>query len=271
MRGMSVRSLLIRTALIVCVWGRCASAAHIVAAYQEIYRMNFEVFKQAGLPAGWYVTFDGYPVAQVRPNHWVYGHTAYQGILVPTEVAVGAVVPMDVPQLARVAMSSWRSGAYGTERFRSIAFSGLDNMGVLDDPLAYTPVAWKSGEPGLRIWMGDRWRHIVPRRGQSTSQALMAQHPNIVRLLSGKCASWTMSDTQELADLAREWGFLWRGHISLVYLPGDGYSGSSGRDAAAGGRGGLPGDRPGGGDWDIGRGGGGGGRPGGGGGGGWDR
>ena len=200
----------------VCVWGRGADAAPIIAAYQEIYRMNFEAIHQDGIPAGWYATFDGYLVAQVRPNHWVYGRADHQSVLVPTEVAVGAAVPMNVPYLARVALPSWRSGAYDTERFRVITRSLDDNMGVLDDPLAYTPVAWKSGEPRLLVWLGNKWYKVIPKVGQSVSQTLMERHPYIVRTLRKKDAAWSMSDTQELADLAREWGFLWHGHVPFV-------------------------------------------------------
>jgi hypothetical protein len=229
--------------------------------------MNFEVYWMEGLPSGWYATFDGYPVAQVSPNRWVYGRVKRRGSIVPTEVLVGAVVPMDVPELARVAASSWRSGAQETRAFRSIAFSGLDNMGVLDDPLAYTPVAWKAGAAGLRIWLGSRWYSIEPASGQSTLQALMAKHPYIVRTLRSKNAFWTRSDTQDLADLAREWGYIWRGSIPFASLTGRRDDNSSGNENFSGPGGVLGGGgSEGGGEWDIG---GGGGSPSGGGGG-WD-
>lgn len=255
-------------AAFICVWGGLAQAFPVIAAYQKIYSMNFEVTRPEGLPLGWYSTFDGYPVAQVAPNHWVYGRVERQGSIVPTNVAVGSVVPMDVSELARVALSSSRSGAYETKEFQSIVFSGFDNMGVLDDPLAYTPIAWKTGEGELRVWLGDRWYGIVPRPGQRTTQALVFQHPFIVRTLRERGVVWTRSDTEELADLAREWGFLWHGAIPFAsftgYRPGeDGL-----RGAVAGtviGNDGSP-ATPGGGEWDIGGGGGGGS----GGGGGWD-
>jgi hypothetical protein len=169
---------------------------------------------------GWYATFDGYPVVQAAPNHWVYGRVEHPGSIVPTNVAVGAVVPMDVPELARAAVSLNHGGAYMTKEFQRVAHSRLDNMGVLNDPLAYTPVAWKSGETELRVWLGNRWFRIVPFAGQTTSQALRARHPYIVRALREKKASWTRSDTQDLADLAREWGCLWRGAIPYASFTG---------------------------------------------------
>jgi uncharacterized membrane protein YgcG len=245
-------------------------AASTMAAYQRIYGMNFEIYRPAGLSPGWFVTFDGYPVAQVAPNHWVYGRVERPGTLVATDVAVGSVVPMDIPELARIAVSLWRSGAYETKAFRRIAFSGLDNMGVLDDPLSYTPIAWKSGEPGLRVWLGDRWFKISPAGGQSTAQALEARHAFIVHALRKKSEPWTRSDTQELADLAREWGYLWRGAVSFsaLYRYRDGFKdGGDGGVLAGLSDAGGPGDGAvGGGQWD------GGGDAGGGGGsgGGWD-
>ena len=73
-----------------------------------------------------------------------------------------------------------------------------------------------------------------------------------------------MSDTLELADLAREWGCLWHGHIPFASWSGYLDSGSPGRTMSIGGvsppSGGLDG-----GEWDIG----GGGNTGGGSGGGW--
>jgi hypothetical protein len=238
-----------------------ARAASVMAAYQRIYGMNFEIYRPEGLSSGWFATFDGYPVAQVAPNHWVYGRVEGLGALVPTEVAVGSVVPMDVPELARVAVSLWRSGAYEKKAFQSIALSGLDNMGVLNAPLAYTPIAWKSGSPGLRVWLGDRWYRVVPSGGQSTAQALAAQYPFITRTLRAKHEKndlWTRSDTQDLADLAREWGYFWRGHVTFSTLSryrdgfndgGDGgtFVESSGTADAGGGA--WPG---GGGEWDAG-------------------
>ncbi|MDR1376448.1 MAG: hypothetical protein LBJ22_02965 [Synergistaceae bacterium] len=252
------RVLLVFLGVIVCVClvrAEPAGATPVIAAYQQSYAMNFEVYWMEGLPSGWYATFDGYSVAQIAPNRWVYGRVKRPGAIVPTEVLVGSVVPMDVPELARVAVSSWRGGAYETKEFRSIAFSGMDNMGVLDDPLAYTPVAWKTGAAELRIWLGNRWYNIDPASGQSTFQALLAKHPYIVRSLRKRNAFWTRSDTQDLADLAREWGYVWRGTIPFVSLTGrrnDNSSGSEGFAAGPGGVIGGSGGGSGGGQWDVG-------------------
>ncbi|MDR3230310.1 MAG: hypothetical protein LBT65_02625 [Synergistaceae bacterium] len=261
-------------------WTECALAEPLIAAYQQIYNMNFTIWRPEGLPTGWYATFDGYPVAQISKNHWVYGRVEPGGMnfgesIAPTEVAVGSVVPMDVPQLARVVASRWRGGAGDTREFRSIAKSGFDNMGVLGDPLACTPVAWKTGRAELLLWLGNRWYRIVPMGGQTVSEALVARHPFIVRTLAEKHAVWTRSDTEDLAEAARSWGYIWRGTIPFASLsatrPDSGGNGGNDGGSAGSAGGGFSGsDSPsqGGGQWDVG--GGDSGSPGGEGGGGWD-
>jgi uncharacterized membrane protein YgcG len=235
------------------LWAGRAGAASVIAAYQEAYGMNFEVWRPEGLPAGWFATFDGYPVAQVSENHWVYGVQRGRG-LAPADIAVGSVVPMDVPALARVAVSLWRSGAYETKAFRSVAYSGLDNMGVLDEPAIYTPVAWKTGEGEILLWLGNRWERVTPSGGQSTAKAFEARRPLILRTLRAKGAIWTRSDTEELADLAREWGCLWRGSVAFYDLPDYRNGGSGDRDSSEGAE--SPGSGSsgggGGGNWDTG-------------------
>ena len=55
---------------------RSVLANTVMAAYQRPYALNFEVWRPQGMPAGWYATFDGFAVAQVAPNRWVYGRTS---------------------------------------------------------------------------------------------------------------------------------------------------------------------------------------------------
>ena len=62
-----------------------------------------------------------------------------------------------------------------------------------------------------------------------------------------------MYDTQELADLAREWGYLWHGDIYFASLHGYRDSNSSDRDVTTGSRESLPGKNPDGREWDTGR------------------
>ena len=81
----------------------------VMGAYQKVYAMNFEIWKPADLPAGWYATFDGFPVAQIAENRWVYGQLGIDGTIKPTNVLVGSVVPSNVPGLARIA-AVWSYG-----------------------------------------------------------------------------------------------------------------------------------------------------------------
>jgi hypothetical protein len=265
--------LFVCAGLAACIgWTVPARANPVIAAYQQVYNMNFEVYRPEGLPLGWFATFDGYPVAQIYQNHWVYGRVEKPGSIAPTSVAVGAVVPMDVPELARIALSSWRSGAYETEAFQSIASSGLDNIGILDEPPVYTPVAWKTGEAELRVWLSDRWYRIVPHGGQNVSQALRSRSPYIARTLRKKNARdqstlWTRSDTEELADLVRAWGYIWRGSVPSASLTLRRDHPGSERSAGSALSGQTSGTSPG--EWDVGSGSGDSGG-GGGGGGGWD-
>jgi len=250
------------TALIIVltVWAclrsdRANAETSVIAAYQEMFRMNFAVMHKPGLPEGWFMTADGYVVAQIRPNHWVYGSSPHPGILIPTEITVGSVVPMNVPKLARVPVSLWRDVAFNTEEFRVVINSRFDNMGVLNEPMAYTPIVWRDDQPEVQIWLGERWFTIVPAPGQTTPQAVAAQRPFIARILNERNALWTMSDTQELAYMARKWGFLWHGHVSTMprhsTLPG--LHNASGGDGAIGGiSGGAAGGGSTGGGWDIG-------------------
>ncbi|MDR2522401.1 MAG: hypothetical protein LBC93_01685 [Synergistaceae bacterium] len=54
--------------------------------------MTFYVYRPYGMPKGWYMTFDGYPVFKNKDGVWVYG--AYHGPnLVPTHYVVGSVIP----------------------------------------------------------------------------------------------------------------------------------------------------------------------------------
>jgi hypothetical protein len=161
---------------------------------------------------------------------------------------------MDVPALARAAVSLWRSGAYETKAFRAIAHSRLDHMGVLDEPAIYTPVAWKAGEGEILVWLGSRWQRVTPSGGQSTAEAFEARRPALLRELREKGVIWTRSDTAELADLAREWGYLWRGRVAFHDLPYYRHSGSEGGDSSGGAE--SPGSPGGGGsdggNWDTG-------------------
>ena len=75
----------------------------VMSAYQQAYAMNFEIWKPHDLPPGWYATFDGFPVAQIAENRWVYGQLGVDGAIRPTNILIGSVIPSNVPGLVRIA------------------------------------------------------------------------------------------------------------------------------------------------------------------------
>ncbi|MBQ3627352.1 MAG: hypothetical protein II948_11510, partial [Synergistaceae bacterium] len=91
-----------------------------MGAYQQAYAMNFDVYQPAGLPAGWYATYDGFPVTQVSPTRWVYGQVGYDGAIIPTDILVGSVIPQNVPGLARAAFTGNYGAQVNSEAFRKI-------------------------------------------------------------------------------------------------------------------------------------------------------
>ena len=198
--------------------GRNYHSGTVFAAYQKAYAMNFEIWKPMGLPGGWYATFDGFPVAQIQENLWVYGRMGVDGALVPTDVLVGSVVPMDVPGLTRVA-TTWVYTEYINSReFQKIRELRCDNMGYLDGPMARTAVAWNSREPGAWVWLADHWKKITPLPGEYTWEAVRRRWRWILVQLHGKGFRWLGAEPMDLADLARMWGFLWRGRVLITDL-----------------------------------------------------
>jgi len=255
---------------------RSVLANTVMAAYQKPYALNFEVWRPQGMPAGWYATFDGYPVAQVAPNRWVYGRTGMDGCLVPTDVLVGSVVPMRVPHLARVTAPWICNDFIRSAAFRKILDWGCDNMGIFSDPLTSTVLAWRSGRPGVWVWLADQWKKISPSGGQYTWEALQRRRLWIVERLREMDFFWSCADVCDLANLARSWGMIWHGAVPLRSVKGyrhggGGDGGGLSAPAPAFSSPEAPQENPGS-QWDVGNGGGTspGGGSGGGGGGGWD-
>lgn len=203
--------------------------AAVMGAYQRPYAMNFEIWKPEGLPAGWYATFDGFPVAQIRENFWVYGQVGMDGALVPTDVLVGSVIPSDVPGLVRVA-ASWRGRMIlDSPAFRKILNHHCDRMGILSDPLMRTAVAWNTMKPDVWVWLGDRWKRITPNPGEYAWQALKRHRAWISEELRRNKIWWFGGEADELADLARQWGMLWGGSMGMNTLTA--YRTDSGNDS----------------------------------------
>ena len=144
----------------------------VMSAYQKVYAMNFEIWKPSDLPAGWYATFDGFPVAQIAENRWVYGQFALDGAIVPTNVLVGSVVPSSVPGLARIA-AVWSYGrAINSPEFQKIREHNCNRMGWINDNYISTVIAWRTSQPGVWVWLGNRWKKFTPSSGGSAGYVL---------------------------------------------------------------------------------------------------
>jgi len=190
----------------------------VIGAYQKVYAMNFEVWKPGDLPAGWYATFDGFPVAQIAENRWVYGQLGIDGAIHPTNILVGSVVPSSIPGITRIA-AVWSYGkALDSPEFQRIREMMCNRMGWLNDNYVNTIIAWHTNRIGVWVWLGDRWRRFEPRSGEYTWQMLKRISPYIADELRKNHAWYQGGEPTEVADLARQWGYIWSGRVILQSL-----------------------------------------------------
>ncbi|MBQ9389609.1 MAG: hypothetical protein IJU07_05485 [Synergistaceae bacterium] len=215
----------------VVLHGARSYSGAVMSAYQRAYAMNFEIWKPHDLPAGWYATFDGFPVAQIAENRWVYGQIGLDGAIMPTNILVGSVVPSSVPGLARIA-AVWSWGRrLDSPEFLRIRNTNCNRMGWLYDRSVNTIIAWNTHRPGVYIWLGDRWRRFEPNAGEYTWQMLRRLGPWIASELHRNNAYLYGGEPLEVADLARQWGLIWGGRVVIDSLKT--YGNDGGRDAAA--------------------------------------
>ncbi|MBR6901903.1 MAG: hypothetical protein IKN30_07585 [Synergistaceae bacterium] len=224
------------------LYGTRTYSGVVMAAYQKAYAMNFEIWKPRDLPSGWYATFDGFPVAQIAENRWVYGQLGIDGAIRPTNVLVGSVVPSNVPGLVRIA-SIWSYGRYlDSKEFLVIKDYRCNRMGWLDlDKYhASTLIAWNTQRVGVWLWLGNRWRRFTPNSGEYTWQMLRRLTPYITEELRKANAWYQGGEPFEVADLARQWGLIWSGKVVLTSLNayydsgGGGENVTSMKDSASG-------------------------------------
>ncbi len=183
--------------------------------------MNFEIWKPEGLPSGWYATFDGFPVAQVSENKWVYGQLGIDGAIIPTDILVGSVIPMNVPGLVRVAAtgnSEFYTSQINSEAFRKILDYDCNRMGFLNDPYLRTVIAWHNQRARVYLWLGDHWKRFSPGIGEYTWEYLKRNSVFIHEELLKHNAVLPAGENFEAADLARQWGILWLGEVRLESL-----------------------------------------------------
>ena len=186
----------------VVLYGARSYSGAVMSAYQKAYAMNFEIWKPQDLPAGWYATFDGFPVAQIAENRWVYGQIGLDGAIMPTNILVGSVVPSRVPGITRIA-AVWSWGkSINSPKFRWIRTVNINRLGWLNTEYVNTIIAWQMIKR-LSPWIAAELRkHNVWLDG---------------------------GEPIEVADLTRQWGFIWGGRVILESLKTYGYD--SGRDS----------------------------------------
>ena len=213
------------------LYGARTYSGVVMSAYQKVYAMNFEIWKPRDLPAGWYATFDGFPVAQIAENRWVYGQLGIDGAIRPTNILVGSVVPSSVPEITRIA-SVWGYGRYlDSKEFLKIFEYRCNRMGWLnlDQYQASTLIAWNTRKVGVWLWLGNRWKKFVPRYGEYTWQMLKRLTPYIADELRKANAWYQGGEPLEVADLARQEGLIWGGKVILESLRA--YQDSGGSDS----------------------------------------
>ena len=187
----------------------------VMSAYQQAYAMNFEIWKPHDLPPGWYATFDGFPVAQIAENRWVYGQLGVDGAIRPTNILIGSVIPSNVPGLVRIAYAGGYSRFVHDEAFMKIRDYRVNHMGWLNDGYLNTIIAWHSSSPGVIIWLGNRWKRLTPNPGEYTWQMLKRLKPWILEELRKNNIFYPSGEPLEVADLARQWGVHWSGRVIL--------------------------------------------------------
>lgn len=207
--------------------------------------MSFYVYRPPQLPAGWFVTFDGYPVLRASTGVWVYGRPDGQAIM-PTGYVVGSVVPTEVhlvplqqtvppqggtvysvpaPQWGvaptlQVPQASHFAQLVQNPNFRVVTnwTKLVDRMGVLDKPRV--PIAWKGDRPKVVFaWTGRSWYEMkAPEGGLSPARVIKRRIYSLTRMVNENGFHWNDSDTAALANQATIWGFLWMGHLAPINL-----------------------------------------------------
>ena len=188
----------------------------VLSAYQKAYAMNFEIYRPSGLPAGWYATFDGFPVAQIAENRWVYGQLNYDGAIRPTNILVGSVFPSSVPGLVRVAAVFYDSGLH-TNEYMQIRELRINRMGWLNDDGMNTIIAWHTSKPVIRVWLGNRWLRLEPNSGEYVWQVLLRWKGFIIDELRKNHVIF-YDEPSDAANMARQWGYIWVGRVILRKL-----------------------------------------------------
>ncbi|CAM1379737.1 hypothetical protein FF3_01170 [Fretibacterium fastidiosum] len=235
-----------------------ASAAPVgaILVHQPAYDgMSFYVYQPVGIPGGWYVTYDSYPVCRGRDGVWLYG--AVNGtVITPTACVVGSVLPSAVglvpwggvvPTAAVMLPSPCAPAAVIPGPFAAMA--GVPVPAVVPQPVVAPvcepahpvpatflaiggwrgsvdrvgvlrkpaiPVAWLGRRPQvIYAWTGLAWRQLNVREGDSPLAVLRNNAYDLARAANREGAGWNNSDTALLIRCAAAWGYGWMGQIPL--------------------------------------------------------
>ena len=217
-----------------------ASKSNSMLVTQPAYEsMKFYVYKPESskkIPAGFYVTYDGYLVYKNARGVWMYGDagTGNSKRITKTNYIVGAVVPStvgiepynkDISTVApvlnleennskaqKVIQTDW------TQNPDFIAVSkwskSVDKIGIINKPLI--PVAWKGEHPDvIYAWAGSSWHQIMPRKWEEPVNTIRRNIHNLTVISNNNDIKWRDGDSAILEQYATYWGYQWIGELDF--------------------------------------------------------
>ena len=202
--------------------------------------MTFYVYRPYGLEKNWYLTFDGYAVAQDRGEIWVYG-TMHGGKPVKTNYIVGSVNPaviglvpysgangtnterqsggMIISQPLGAAPNQVPRQIYVPEWSLDPAFLAISNWKKTVDRIGMWHkydilLAWKGDRPEvIYAWTGKHWSQIITQ----DERVPKVLESNLYWLLKEKEKNyqWYAEDIPLLTEKTISWGYLWLGQVLM--------------------------------------------------------
>lgn len=253
-----MRKKIILCAILLCLYLNTSSdamsyIAEPVLVTQPVYSgMSFYVYRPYNMPAGWFATYDGYPVMRTQGGSWIYGIPCAGGFA-PSGYIVGSVIPTAVPtliqvqqrrqtivqnvpqqpymqrpaqipantimvapvapQLVAAPIPRWLTDNNFTVVARWSRV--VDRLAVLNKPRM--PLAWKGDKPeAVYAWTGKSWFQMKTRTNESPADTLKRNVYVLTRMKKQNHFMWNDSDTPLLASQAPVWGYLWMGLIAPI-------------------------------------------------------
>nr|WP_321499354.1 hypothetical protein [uncultured Dethiosulfovibrio sp.] len=243
----AMRNIVLSALFVLCLssapsYGMNYIAEPVLVTQPAYSGMSFYVYRPYNMPAGWFVTYDGYPVTRSSAGNWVYGVQGGAGLYLASGYVVGSVVPMSVPQLVTVVQPQMTvtqpvvvqpqmvvapqatvlpsvPGWLANDNFTVVSKWGrmVDRMAVLHRPRL--PLAWKGDKPEVIYgWTGKSWYQMRCREDESPAETLKRHVYELTRMANQNNFKWNDSDTSVLASQSPVWGYLWMGRIAPINL-----------------------------------------------------